>query len=160
MSYRIGQGWDRHRLVAGRPCVLGGVLFTESQVGPEGHSDGDAVLHAVTDAALGAAGLGDIGTHFPDTDERFKDADSLDLLRRAWSLVREQGFQLGNVDLTIIAEAPRIAPRVLAMRQILGEALGTDLSRVSVKATCGEGLGPEGRGECLTVQAVILLESS
>lgn len=155
--FRIGQGWDRHPLQPGRLCVLGGVVFPDCPVGPAGHSDGDAVCHAVIDAVLGAAGLGDIGHLFPDTDPRWKDADSLDLLVRAWTVVRAEGYGLGNVDLTIITEEPKIAPAVEAMRESLAGALDTEPERVSVKATRGEGLGPEGRGECLTVQAVALL---
>ncbi len=160
MKHRIGMGWDRHALVVGRPCILGGIHFSDSPVGPVGHSDGDAVLHAVTDAFLGACGLGDIGTHFPDTDPAYEGADSRTLLAEAWNLVRGEGFVLGNLDLTIIAEAPRMAPYVPAMRQALAEMLQAQVDQVSVKATRGEGLGPEGRGECLTVQAVILLEKS
>lgn len=156
---RIGQGWDRHRLAEGRPCLLGGVLFDESPVGCVGHSDGDAVCHAVIDALLGAAGLGDIGAHFPDTDDQWKDADSLILLAQAWQLVQEAGFRLCNVDLTIIAEAPMIGPRRNQIRARLADVLGVDPIRMSVKATRGEGLGPEGRAECLTVQAVCLLET-
>jgi 2-C-methyl-D-erythritol 2,4-cyclodiphosphate synthase len=154
---RIGQGWDRHRLAAGRRCVLGGVAFPDCPVGPVGHSDGDAVCHAVTDAVLGAAGLGDIGRHFPDTDPAWAGADSLDLLARAWALVGAEGYAIGNVDLTVIAEEPRIAPAAARMEENLARALGCDPGRVSVKATRGEGLGPEGRGECVTVQAVALL---
>jgi 2-C-methyl-D-erythritol 2,4-cyclodiphosphate synthase len=126
-------------------------------VGPAGHSDGDAVCHAVADAVLGAAGLGDIGRHFPDTDPAWAGADSLDLLARAWALVSADGLVLGNVDLTVITERPRIAPAAGRMEENLARALGCDRSRVSVKATRGEGLGPEGRGECVTVQAVALL---
>lgn len=155
--HRIGQGWDRHRLQEGRPCVLGGVVFPDCPVGPLGHSDGDAVCHAVTDAVLGAAGLGDIGRHFPDTDPAWKGADSLVLLARAWSLVREAGYTLGNVDLTVITEQPKIAPAADRMREAMAGAMGVETGRISVKATRGEGVGPEGRGECVTVQAVALL---
>lgn len=154
---RIGQGWDRHRLETGRRCVLGGVDFAGCPVGPAGHSDGDAVCHAVTDAVLGAAGLGDIGRHFPDTDPAWAGADSLDLLARAWALVRAEGYVLGNVDLTVITEQPKIAPEAARMEEKLARVLGCDAGRISVKATRGEGLGPEGRGECVTVQAVALL---
>ena len=155
---RIGTGWDRHVLREGRPCILGGVRFDEAASGPVGHSDADVVCHAVTDAVLGAAALGDIGTHFPDTDPRWEGADSLDLLARSVGLVRDAGCRVGNVDLVVIAERPRIGPRVEQMRAALAEALGVGVGRVSVKATRGEGLGPEGRGECITVQAVALLE--
>lgn len=155
---RIGQGWDRHRLEPGRPCVLGGVEFPDCPVGPLGHSDGDAVCHAVIDAVLGAAGLGDIGRHFPDTDPAWKGADSLELLARAWRLVRDAGYRLGNVDLTVITERPKIAPAADGMREAMAGAMGVDAGLISIKATRGEGLGPEGRGECVTVQAVALLE--
>lgn len=154
---RIGQGWDRHPLAAGRPCVLGGVAFPDSPVGPVGHSDGDAVCHAIADALLGAASLGDIGRHFPDTDQRWAGADSLELLRETTGLILAAGFRVANVDCTVITEQPAISPRAGAMREALAEALQVDPDRVSVKATRGEGLGPEGRGECLTVQAVALL---
>lgn len=155
--FRIGQGWDRHPLAAGRPCILGGVEFPDSPVGPVGHSDGDAVCHAITDALLGAAGLGDIGRHFPDTDVRYAGADSLELLRESVRLVLKAGFRVSNVDCTVITEQPPISPRAEAMRGALAGALQIAVDRVSVKATRGEGLGPEGRGECLTVQAVALL---
>jgi 2-C-methyl-D-erythritol 2,4-cyclodiphosphate synthase len=155
---RIGQGWDRHPLAEGRPCVLGGVLFAECPVGPVGHSDGDALCHAVTDAVLGAAGLGDIGKLFPDTDAAWAGADSLDLLKQAWRRVRAAGWRLGNLDCTVITEQPRLAPRTADMRAALAGALGASADRVSVKGTRGEGLGPEGRGECVTAMAVVLLE--
>ncbi len=155
---RIGQGWDRHRLVAGRPFILGGVTFSEAEMGLLGHSDADALCHAITDAFLGAAALGDIGQHFPDTDPRWKGADSIVLLQSAWALVAGAGFQLGNIDATVICEQPKIAPRSLEIRQNLARALDLPLDRISLKATRGEGLGPEGRGECLTAQAIVLLE--
>lgn len=155
--FRIGQGWDRHRLAAGRRCVLGGVDFPDCPVGPVGHSDGDAVCHAIIDALFGPAGLGDIGTHFPDTDPRWEGADSLDLLARSVELVADRGFQIGNVDCTIITEQPRIAPAAVAMAAKLAGVMGIEPARVSIKATRGEGVGPEGRGECVTVQAVALL---
>jgi 2-C-methyl-D-erythritol 2,4-cyclodiphosphate synthase len=155
--FRIGQGWDRHPLAAGRQCILGGVEFPDSPVGPVGHSDGDAVCHAITDALLGAASLGDIGRHFPDTDARWAGADSLELLRESVRLVLKAGFRVSNVDCTVITEQPAISPRAEAMRDALAGALQIAVDRVSVKATRGEGLGPEGRGECLTVQAVALL---
>lgn len=157
--FRIGQGWDRHPLAEGRRCILGGVEFSDCPVGPVGHSDGDAVCHAITDALLGAAGLGDIGRHFPDTDPRWKGADSLELLREAVGMVRESGLTVGNVDCTVITERPAIAPRAEAMRDALAGALQIAPELVSIKATRGEGLGPEGRGECLTVQAVALLKT-
>lgn len=156
--YRIGQGWDRHRLAPGRRCVLGGVVFADSPVGPEAHSDGDVVSHAIADALLGAASLGDIGRHFPDTDPRWQGADSLDLLGRVVALVAGAGFGVVNVDCTVVAEAPRIAPFADRMRENLAGVLGVGADRVAVKATRGEGVGPEGRGECLTVHAVALLQ--
>jgi 2-C-methyl-D-erythritol 2,4-cyclodiphosphate synthase len=155
--YRIGQGWDRHRLEPGRRCVLGGVTFPDCPVGPLGHSDGDALCHALADALLGAAGLGDIGRHFPDTDPRWRGADSLDLLARVRGLVNEAGLFVENVDATVITELPMIAPAAPAIRERLAGALGISESCVSVKGTRGEGMGPEGRGECVTVQAVALL---
>lgn len=156
-GFRIGQGWDRHRLVAGRRCVLGGVEFPLCPVGPLGHSDGDAVCHALADALLGAAGLGDIGRHFPDTDPRWAGADSLDLLARVRGLVEAAGWRVGNVDATVITERPLLAASVPDMQGKLAGALGVEPGQVSVKGTRGEGLGPEGRGECVTVQAIALL---
>jgi 2-C-methyl-D-erythritol 2,4-cyclodiphosphate synthase len=155
--HRIGQGWDRHRLVTGRPCVLGGVRFPDCPVGPAGHSDGDALCHAVTDAVLGASGLGDIGAMFPDTDPAWAGADSVDLLRRAWSRVRAAGWRLGNLDATVVAEQPLLAPRRAEIVARLAGALDATPDRVGVKGTRGEGLGPEGRGECVTAWAVVLL---
>lgn len=157
-GFRIGQGWDRHRLVEGRRCVLGGVEFPTCPVGPLGHSDGDAVCHALADALLGAAGLGDIGRHFPDTDPRWAGADSLDLLARVRGLVEAAGWRVGNVDATVITERPMLAASVPDMLAKLAGALGVEPGQVSVKGTRGEGLGPEGRGECVTVQAIALLQ--
>lgn len=157
-GFRIGQGWDRHRLVEGRRCVLGGVEFPACPVGPLGHSDGDAVCHALADALLGAAGLGDIGRHFPDTDPRWAGADSLDLLARVRGLVEAAGWRVGNVDATVITERPMLAASVPDMLAKLAGALGVEPGQVSVKGTRGEGLGPEGRGECVTVQAIALLQ--
>jgi 2-C-methyl-D-erythritol 2,4-cyclodiphosphate synthase len=155
--YRIGQGWDRHRLAAGRRCILGGVEFSDCPVGPLGHSDGDPVCHAVTDALLGAVSLGDIGRHFPDTDARWAGANSLELLREAVRLVQGAGFRVVNVDCTVIAEQPVIAPKAALMQAALAGALQIAPDRVAVKATRGEGMGPEGRGECVTVTASALL---
>lgn len=155
--HRIGQGWDRHRLAPGRVCVLGGVEFPDCPVGPVGHSDGDALCHAVTDAVLGAAGQGDIGVLFPDTDPAWAGADSLDLLRRAWARVSAAGWALGNLDATVIAEQPLLAPRRQEIAANLAGALEAAADRVGVKGTRGEGLGPEGRGECVTAWAVVLL---
>ena len=154
---RIGQGWDRHRLVDGRPCMLGGVEFPDSDVGPLGHSDGDAVIHAVIDAMLGATAMGDIGRHFPDTDERWRGVASLELLERTAALLDDAGWKLGNADLTVITERPRIAPRAAEMAARMAAAAGVEPGAVSVKATRGEGVGPEGRGECVTATAVVLM---
>lgn len=154
---RIGFGLDRHQLVHGRPCILAGVTFGDSPVGPHGHSDGDVVCHAVTDAILGAAALQDIGHHFPDTDPQYADADSMELLRRSVSLVHDAGWAVGNVDLTVMTEHPHFADARDQMRTNLAGALGVDITAVSVKATRGEHIGPEGRGEAITVHAVALL---
>ncbi len=157
MTLRIGQGWDRHPLVEGRPCILGGILFKESPVGPLGHSDGDALTHALIDALLGAAGLGDIGHLFPDTDSQYAGADSVKLLAESWNLVQKKGFTLLNADCTIITEKPQIAPVAQEIKSVLGRVLGVEAERISLKATRGEGLGPEGRGECITAMATVLL---
>jgi 2-C-methyl-D-erythritol 2,4-cyclodiphosphate synthase len=149
---RVGNGYDVHRLVPGRRLVLGGVEF-ESEVGLEGHSDADVALHAPCDALLGALALGDIGQHFPPSDERWRGADSLDLLRRVATLVGERGYRPGNVDLTIVAERPRIGPRVPEMRQRIADALGVEVGAVSVKATTNEGIGFVGRGEGIAALA-------
>ncbi len=155
---RSGQGWDRHPLESGRSCVLGGVDFPDCPVGPLGHSDGDALCHAICDALLGAAALGDIGAFFPDTDSRWQGADSLNLLARVVEIVTSKDWVIVNVDSTVITEEPKIAPRSMEMRKTLASTMGLSVDSVSVKATRGEGLGPEGRGECVTVQAVVLLE--
>ncbi len=155
---RIGFGLDRHPLVPGTPCVLGGVPFPECPVGPRGHSDGDAVCHAIADALLGAAALGDIGQHFPDTDPQYAGADSLQLLARTVAIVHEAGWLVANVDVTVMAERPRLAEASPRMRETLAGVLGLQIDAVSVKATRGEGLGPEGRGEAITVHAVALLQ--
>jgi len=157
--YRVGQGWDRHRLEPGRRCVLGGVEFPDSAVGPVAHSDGDVVCHALCDALLGALALGDLGAHFPDTDPKYAGADSVELLGRVREMVAGRGYTVVNVDCTVITEAPRIAPRAGAMSKILARVLGVDPDCVSVKATRGEGVGPEGRGECVTVNAVVMVRA-
>lgn len=154
--WRIGEGWDVHALVAGRKLVLGGVEIAHSH-GLLGHSDADALCHALTDALFGAAALGDIGTHFPDTDPQFKGADSLALLAEAARRVRGAGWQIGNVDSTVIAQAPKLAPHILAMRQRLAQALVVSLDQVSVKAKTAEGMGPVGRLEAIEARAVCLL---
>lgn len=153
MSARIGTGFDVHALVQGRRLVLGGVTIPFER-GLEGHSDADVLLHAIADALLGALALGDIGTHFPDSDERWRGVDSLRLLDRAVSLVGERGFAVGNVDAVISVEAPRMRPHVAAMRERLARTLRVEVDAVSVKATTEEGLGPIGRGEAIAVRAV------
>ena len=153
----IGFGYDTHRLVAGRPLIIGGVRV-EHELGLEGHSDADVLTHAIIDAILGAAGLGDIGEHFPDTDERWRGADSIDLLRRAGELVAGEGLRIVNVDATVVLERPKLAPHRTAMRARLAGALGLDERAVNVKATRGEGMGFVGRGEGATALAVASLE--
>ena len=159
MGFRIGTGYDLHLLVEGRPLVLGGVRIPFEK-GLQGHSDADILCHAVTDAILGAAALGDIGAHFPDTDQRFKGADSLDLLARARQLVNSAGYRVVNIDATIVAERPKLREHIDAMRQRLAEALLVRTSAISVKAKTNEGVGPEGRGDAMSAQAVALLEES
>ena len=156
MNFRVGQGYDVHRLVAGRRLILGGVEIPHDR-GLLGHSDADALLHAITDALLGAAGLGDIGGMFLDTAAQWQGADSRVLLRGAMAAVREAGWQVGNVDATIIAQAPRIAPHVAAMRANIAADLGVDPGAVNVKGKTNERLGFEGRGEGIAAQAVVLL---
>jgi 2-C-methyl-D-erythritol 2,4-cyclodiphosphate synthase len=155
---RIGAGYDSHRFDPDRPCILGGITIPDTP-GLRGFSDGDAVAHAVTDAILGAAAAGDIGTHFPPGDERWRGADSMDLLRRAVAVVAAQGYRVGNVDVTVICEAPKIGPVAPAMRQSLAEALEVEVDAVSVKGKTNEGMGWEGRGEGLAVHAVALLRT-
>lgn len=154
--WRIGEGWDTHALVAGRKLVIGGVEIPHT-TGLLGHSDADLLLHAITDALLGGAGLGDIGTHFPDTDPRFKGADSVALLQEAARLVAAQGLRIGNIDSTVIAQAPKLAPHIPAMRARIAEALGLEVSRVNVKAKTAEKLGPVGEGLSMEARAVVLL---
>ncbi len=155
-EFRIGQGFDVHALVEGRPLVVGGVTIPYEK-GLAGHSDADVLLHAITDAILGAAGLGDIGRHFPDTSAAYAGADSRVLLRDAMRRVAEAGFSVGNVDATIIAEAPKMAPHVDAMTAYIAADLGIDASRVNVKAKTTEKLGFTGRGEGIAAEAVALL---
>jgi 2-C-methyl-D-erythritol 2,4-cyclodiphosphate synthase len=154
--FRIGIGSDTHRLVAGRPLILGGVRV-ESERGAEGHSDADALAHAIADAILGALCEGDLGTHFSDDDPQWKDADSLQLLARVCWLAREHGFHLVNADATIMLERPKLRDHIAAMRESLAGTLDVDIGCVSVKAKTGEGLDAVGRGEAVTVQAVVLL---
>ncbi|MDE0582910.1 2-C-methyl-D-erythritol 2,4-cyclodiphosphate synthase [Planococcus sp. A6] len=153
---RIGQGYDVHQLAEGRPFILGGVEI-EHDRGLLGHSDADVLLHTITDAALGAIGGGDIGKHFPDTDPEFKDADSKELLTHIWEYVKEQGYELGNVDCTVIAQKPKLAPYIEQMRASIAELLEADISQVNVKATTSEHLGFTGREEGIAALAVILL---
>jgi 2-C-methyl-D-erythritol 2,4-cyclodiphosphate synthase len=156
MSMRIGSGFDVHALVAGRRLVIGGVTIPHER-GLEGHSDADVLLHAVCDAILGALALGDLGAHFPDADPRWKDADSRTLLRHVAALAAAQGWRIGNLDATVIAEAPKLAPHVPAMRANLAADLECDVGAVSVKATTTERLGFTGRGEGIAAQASVLL---
>lgn len=154
--FRIGEGWDIHALVPGRKLLIGGVEVPY-QRGLLGHSDADVLLHAITDALLGAAGLGDIGGHFPDSDERFKGADSMLLLTEVALRVRAQGFQICNVDSTVIAQAPRLAAHVDAMRTRIAQALDLTPTQVNVKAKTAEKLGPVGQGLAIEARAVVLL---
>jgi 2-C-methyl-D-erythritol 2,4-cyclodiphosphate synthase len=154
---RIGSGYDSHRLTRNRRLILGGV-DVPFELGLAGHSDADVVAHAVCDALLGAAALGDIGTHFPDTDERWRGADSLKLLAQVMRMVRDKGLSLVNVDITIHAQAPRLAEYIPRMRENLAQTMGVEVERVSVKAKTEEGLGPVGRGEAITAWAACLLE--
>ncbi len=156
LNMRVGEGWDTHALVAGRPLVLGGVTIPHSH-GLLGHSDADALLHAITDALLGAAGLGDIGSHFPDTEAAFKDADSLRLLQSAAQRVRDAGYTLVNVDSTIVAQAPKMAPHIPAMRERIALALNLGVDAVNVKAKTAEKMGPVGEGRAIEARAVCLL---
>lgn len=155
-TVRIGTGYDSHRLVEGRPLILGGVVIPHA-TGLAGHSDADALCHAITDAVLGAAALGDIGRHFPDTDPRWKDADSIDLLRQAVALAHEAGYAVANVDAVVVCERPKLAPHVDAIRARLADALATAVENVSVKGKTNEGMGEAGRGEGIVVHAVALL---
>ncbi|MDR5599345.1 2-C-methyl-D-erythritol 2,4-cyclodiphosphate synthase [Paenibacillus larvae] len=153
---RVGQGFDVHQLVEGRKCIIGGVELPYEK-GLLGHSDADVLLHAITDAILGALGLGDIGTHFPDTEEEFKDANSLVLLKRVWGLAKEKGYRLGNADSTIIAQQPKMNLHIPAMVKIIAEVLEADEEQVNVKATTTEKLGFTGRGEGIAAQSVVCL---
>ncbi len=156
MNIRVGEGWDVHALVAGRKLIIGGVDIP-FHMGLLGHSDADVLLHAITDALLGAAGLGDIGRHFPDTDAQFKGADSSVLLAEAARRVRAQGWQVGNVDCTVIAQAPRMAPYIDAMCERIAAVLEMDRAGVNVKAKTAEKLGPVGQGLSIEARAVLLL---
>ena len=155
-TFRIGQGWDTHALVPGRKLIIGGIDIDHT-VGLLGHSDADVLLHAIIDALLGAAGLGDIGTHFPDTNEQFKGADSVLLLAETGRLLAARGHHIGNIDSTVIAEAPKLAPHIPAMRVRIAGALGIEVSQVNVKAKTAEKLGPVGQGLSMEAQAIVLL---
>ena len=159
MNFRIGEGWDVHALVPGRKLILGGVEIAHS-AGLLGHSDADVLLHAITDAVLGAAGLGDIGRHFPDTDAQFKGADSSVLLTEAMRRVRAQGWELINVDSTIVAQAPKLAPHMPAIHAGVARALGVAVDQVNVKAKTAEKLGPVGQGQSIEARAVALLRKA
>ncbi len=154
--FRIGEGWDVHALVPGRPLVIGGVTIAHTH-GLLGHSDADVLLHAITDALLGAAGLGDIGTHFPDTDAAFRGADSAALLVEAFARVQASGWRVGNVDATVVAQAPRLGPHRAAMVARIAALLQVDADRVNVKAKTAERLGPVGQGAAIEARAVVLL---
>ncbi|MBB6177848.1 2-C-methyl-D-erythritol 2,4-cyclodiphosphate synthase [Anoxybacillus tengchongensis] len=157
--YRIGQGFDVHQFAEGRPLIIGGIHIPYEK-GLLGHSDADVLLHAIADACLGAIGEGDIGKHFPDTDEAYKDADSALLLQRVWNLVQQHGYTLVNVDCTIIAQKPKMAPYIPNMQKRIAELLEGNVSQVNVKATTTEKLGFTGREEGIAAQAVVLLQKN
>jgi len=159
MEIRTGLGWDNHRIAVGRPLVLGGVIVTR-EFGLEGHSDADVLSHAITDALLGAAALGDIGMHFPDNDPRWQDCDSLVFLRHAASLVRERGYTIVNIDSTVILERPKLKDYRVVIREKLAAALEIDVRRVSVKFKTAEKVGPVGEGRSAEAQAIATLASS
>ncbi|MEH7223801.1 2-C-methyl-D-erythritol 2,4-cyclodiphosphate synthase [Bacillus sp. JJ1566] len=155
--FRIGQGFDVHKLVEGRPLIIGGITIPYEK-GLLGHSDADVLLHTVSDACLGAIGEGDIGKHFPDTDPNFKDADSAKLQEHVWKLVKEKGYRLGNIDCTIIAQKPKMAPYIEQIRARVAQLLEADPTLVNVKATTTEKLGFTGRGEGIAAQVAVLLQ--
>ena len=155
-TVRVGEGWDCHALVPGRKLIIGGVEVPHA-TGLLGHSDADVLVHAIIDALLGAAGLGDIGSHFSDTDARFKGADSMLLLIETARLIAEHGFKIGNIDSTVIAQAPKLASYIPAMRHRIADALTLDISRVNIKAKTAEKLGPIGQGLSMEARAVVLL---
>jgi 2-C-methyl-D-erythritol 2,4-cyclodiphosphate synthase len=156
MNFRIGEGWDVHALVPGRKLILGGIEVPHT-LGLLGHSDADVLLHAITDALLGAAALGDIGRYFPDTDARFKGVDSVVLLAEAARRVRATGLEIGNIDSTIVAQAPKLAPHIDAMRERIAQALGLEMGQVNVKAKTAEKMGPVGQQQAMEARAVALL---
>ena len=155
---RVGHGYDAHRYIAGRPLILGGVEIPYEK-GLEAHSDGDAVIHAICDSLLGAAGLGDIGSYFPDTDKKFKNIDSRILLREVLAQIKEKSFEIGNIDVTILAQAPKMASHIAAMKSILADDLNVDSTSINIKATTTEKMGFIGRLEGIAVYAVCLLEN-
>lgn len=156
---KVGQGFDVHQLVEDRPCIIGGVEIPYEK-GLLGHSDADVLLHAISDAILGALGLGDIGRHFPDTDPAFKDADSVVLLERVWEMAGDRGYSLGNLDATLIAQKPKMAPYIPQMVEVIARTLGTEAERINVKATTTEQLGFTGRGEGIAAQCIVCLVSN
>jgi 2-C-methyl-D-erythritol 2,4-cyclodiphosphate synthase len=155
--FRIGQGFDVHQLTENRPLIIGGITIPY-EMGLLGHSDADVLLHTVADACLGAIGEGDIGRHFPDTDPQFKDADSAKLMEHVWQIVKEKGYQLVNIDCTIIAQKPKMAPYIPQMRERIADLLEATIDQVNVKATTTEKLGFTGRGEGITSQVAVLLQ--
>ncbi|WP_066189134.1 MULTISPECIES: 2-C-methyl-D-erythritol 2,4-cyclodiphosphate synthase [Gracilibacillus] len=157
--FRIGQGFDVHQLVEGRPCIVGGIEIPYDY-GLLGHSDADVLLHTIADACLGAIGEGDIGKHFPDDDVAYKDADSQQLLQEVWQLVKRKGYTLGNLDCTVIAQAPKMAPYMESIRANIAKLLEGDVSQINVKATTTEQLGFTGRKEGMAAQAVVLLQAA
>ena len=159
MPFRIGFGFDVHRLKSGRPFILGGITIP-SDKGPDGHSDADVLIHAICDALLGASGLRDIGFHFPDTSQEFKDADSRELLKKVCALIAEEKFTIGNIDATVCLEQPKISPYVIAMKESLALIMEIEISAISVKATTNEKMGFIGREEGIAAYAVALLEKS
>jgi len=154
--FRVGQGFDVHQLVEGRPLIIGGVHIPYEK-GLLGHSDADVLTHTITDAILGALALGDIGKHFPDTDEAYKDADSVELLRKVWLMVEEKGYRLGNLDATIIAQKPKMLPYIPSMIEVIAKVLHAEADQINIKATTTEQLGFTGRGEGIASQAVVSL---
>ncbi|MFP7480041.1 2-C-methyl-D-erythritol 2,4-cyclodiphosphate synthase [Terribacillus saccharophilus] len=157
--FRIGQGFDVHAFAEDRPCIIGGITIPY-ELGLLGHSDADVLLHTIADACLGALALGDIGKHFPDTDPAFKDADSEVLLRHVWQLVKEKGYKLGNLDCTVIAQAPKMAPYIDQIRENIAGMLDAEPDQINVKATTTEQLGFTGRKEGIAAQAVVLLQQA
>lgn len=154
--FKIGFGYDVHQLVVNRKLIIGGIEI-EHHKGLEGHSDADVLLHAICDALLGALALGDIGKHFPNTDQKFKDIDSRVLLLKTYDLIKDNGYLLGNIDSTIVIQEPKIAPYIPSMRKVIAEILNAGVEQISIKATTSEGLGYEGRGEGVSAYAIVLL---